>query len=207
MRMSKIPNQQKIWDKIAKSWNENKKEVFPDVKPFLKQLAKNKRGKILEIGCGNCRNLIFFKNLDCYGTDFSEKQIKYAKEFCKENGLKVRLKKADATNQPFKDESFDYVLSIAVVHHLKKKDREKSIKEIHRVLKNKGKALITVWNRYKEFKKSDRERYVPWDKTQEICLRYYYFFTPNELEKLFKKYFRILKRKISRNIIFLVEKN
>lgn len=202
-------SQKQVWDEIAESWNENKKEAMPDVKVFLQKLAEQKKGKLLEIGCGNCRNLLFFKHFDCYGVDFSAGQIRWARKFCRENGMKVKLKKARAEKLPFKDGSFDYVLSIAVIHCIFPKiNREKVIREIYRVLKSKGKAIITVWNRVrdKEFKKQGKEQYVPWTKTKKPYLRYYYFFTPEEPEILLKKYFKILKKKVNKNIIFLVEK-
>jgi len=151
-------NQEEIWDKISESWNENKREVFPDVEPFLKKLSKENKekgkiSKILEIGCGNCRNLIYLKNKNfkCYGTDFSAGQLKQARKFCKEHSMEVELKKAEAVKLPSKDEFFDYILSIALLHHLKENQREKALQELKRVLKSKGKALMSVSNRYKEF--------------------------------------------------------
>ena len=52
---------------------------------------------------------------------------------------------ADCTNLPFNDNSFEYIICIAVIHHLSTYKRKlKALKEIQRLLKSDGKALISV---------------------------------------------------------------
>lgn len=47
---------------------------------------------------------------------------------------------------PFRDESFDAVLSIAVVHHFATTDRRvQALRELARVLRIGGKLIISVW--------------------------------------------------------------
>lgn len=52
---------------------------------------------------------------------------------------------ADAENIPFKDNSFDYILSYGVLHH--SENTQQAFDEIYRVLKPKGKFFIMVYNK------------------------------------------------------------
>ena len=172
-------NQNKVWDEIADSWTHYRHKPFYDVEVF----AKNIKGKkILDIGCGNCRNLIPFKDNELYGIDFSKKMIKNAKKFCKNNKLKVNLLVADATKIPFEDNYFDIVICISVLHHLNPQDVKKVLKEIYRILKKDGKGLISVW-----LKEGHGERYLPWHKKGKIVMRFYYFYSREEIEELIEE--------------------
>lgn len=47
---------------------------------------------------------------------------------------------------PVRDQTFDSVISIAVIHHFSTKSlRAKAIGEMHRILKVGGRLLIYVW--------------------------------------------------------------
>ncbi len=203
--MQKI-NQKEVWNKIAKDWFVKRSKPFKQITKELQNLSNKKSGKILDIGCGNCRNLLMFakKKFDCYGVDFSKEMIKYAKEFCNKNNIKVNLKVANAERLPFKDNFFDYILFIAVLHHVNNK--KKALQELKRVLKDNGLALITVWNRLQlRFIFKPKELYVSWGKH----LRYYYLFNYFEFKKLLKSLnFKIIKSKgmFNKNLIFLVRK-
>ena len=53
---------------------------------------------------------------------------------------------ADCLLLPYKDNSFDAAISIAVIHHLSTQERRKrAISEILRILKTGGRCLIYVW--------------------------------------------------------------
>ncbi len=207
----KLENQKDIWDKLAESWARLRQKPFRDIKNLLERISNLKKGKILDVGCGNCRNLLIFakKGFECYGIDFSKNMLKYAKEFCSKNKIKVNLKYGLAEKIPFKDNSFDYVLSIAVLHHLNTKElREKAVEEIYRVLKKKGIALISAWNKF-PLCLFIKNKYIKWKVKDKIYYRYYYFFSYWELKRLLKKFnFRILNSSgwLNKNIWFLIEK-
>jgi len=192
-------NQEKIWDKLAEQWFHFRQQKNIDVYNFFNNC---KKGAILEIGCGNCRNLLPFAkaNFKCYGIDFSQKMIEFSKLFAKKHNLKINLKKANMIKLPFKANSFNYCLSIASLHHLEKKDHEKALKELYRVLKPKGKCLISVWKKTSNLK-------TTWTIKDKTYKRYHYFFKEKELENLIKKSkFKILEKYSNRNIVFIIEK-
>jgi len=154
-------SQKDVWNKIAKDWFKKRTKPFRQIANELESLSNLKKGKILEIGCGNCRNLLIFakKGFECYGIDFSNEMIKYAEEFCRSNNINVNLKIANAEKLPFKDNYFDYALFIAVLHHVE--NRDKALSELKRVLKKDGTALITVWNKWQSrFLFKPKEYYV-----------------------------------------------
>ena len=198
-----MESQQQVWNMIAESWTHFRN------KP-LKELENLdwKKGKILDLGCGNCRNLLAFKNLDCYGIDFSENMLIEARKFTKKHNFKVKLKQASIEKIPFDDNYFDYVLAIAVLHHLK--NLEISLKEIYRVLKPGGKAFITVWNKLQfRFLFERKETYIPWKQKKQTLYRYYKFIGYFQLRRMLEKNnFNILASSFfGKNIIFLVKKD
>lgn len=94
---------------------------------------------ILDLGCGFGEFAgVFFESQVEMGIDISWRELLTAK---KGNKYK-KLKKADARKLPFKNESFNTVLSVSTLEHIKKV--EKVISETKRVLKPGGKFVFTV---------------------------------------------------------------
>ena len=145
---------------------------------------KDKKGRILDLGCASCRYLIAAnkEGNELYGIDFSENMIKQAEKYCRQNGMKVELKQASAEELPFTDNFFDSIICIAVLHIIEKGRIEKPLSEIKRVLKPGADALISVW--YKEEK---GEKLKPFPVVNENVMRYYYFFEEKEIEDKIKK--------------------
>ena len=184
-------SQQKVWDSIAQPWKKFRVMPIKEVQEFL----KNKKGNILDLGCGAGRNFVENKGI-IYGVDFSKEMLKCAKEYSKKNNVKVKLKNAKATKLPFKDNFFDSAIFIAVLHCIpKKEDREKSLRELLRVLKPNAEALISVWDyNQKRFKDSKKEAFMSWAHKKKKYLRYYYLYEKKEFKDLLKKVgFKIIK--------------
>jgi len=150
---------------------------------------------VLEVGSGNGRNLYGIqKRVDnpvLMACDFSEK-------FCKLTlSHKIESTVADNIMLPFRSNLFDYVMSIAVVHHFSTPDRRKrAISELIRVLSPGGQLFIQVWA-FEQPKESKRhfktqDELVSWhldkrrnkDGVTKIITRYYHLFVEGELEEL-----------------------
>ncbi len=200
--------QQEVWDSMAESWKKFRDQPFPKI--VLNLVKKWKPGKILDIGCGNSKNLMPFakKEFECYGIDFSNKMISLAKTLLGESDIKLRV--ANAKKLPFKSKSFDYCLNIALLHHIPtEKERILTLTEMRRVMKKDGKALITVWNKFQfPFLRKKKQLYIPWSFKDRIYYRYYYFFDYKELADMLRKVgFRItFSRNFGRNLVFVIEK-
>jgi ubiquinone/menaquinone biosynthesis C-methylase UbiE len=108
-------------------------------KELEKYHFKNK--KILEIGAGRSEFLsLFDRNNEVVALDISPILLK-------ENKGKAKLVVGDAENLPFKDQSFDFVYMVGVLHHLE--DQNKALKEVNRVVKSGGQIFIsepTKWS-------------------------------------------------------------
>ena len=176
--------------------NFSKTRVFPwpGTMEFLDNLPKN--SKVLDIGCGNGRNLFYRDDLDMVGVELSS-------ELCKIVSNKGgTIHNSNMTDLPFDNNIFDAIICVAVYHHLDNDtDRKKAVSEMYRVLKPKGKAFIQVWAMEQPFssrrKFLKRNEIVPWkNKSGEVINRYYRIYPKGELEIEIKKMnnnFKIIK--------------
>jgi ubiquinone/menaquinone biosynthesis C-methylase UbiE len=189
-----INNQEEVWNSIAKEWVEFRVNPIDEVKEFL----KNKKGKVLDLGCGSGRNFLEKKGLEFYGIDFSKEMVKKAK---KKPYKKVI--KSNAWEIKFPDNFFDSALYISALHCIpSEENREKSLIELARVLKPKARAFISVWDKEQpKFKGEGKEVYLKWmlgrknkeKEKQSYVERYYKLYTKKEIIKLLEKHFKIVK--------------
>jgi ubiquinone/menaquinone biosynthesis C-methylase UbiE len=197
-------DQKKVWNSIAPEWHEFKTKPAHHVIEFLKK----QKGKILDLGSGSGRHLQKIKNGQMYLVDFSKKMVELAKEKSKKEKIPAEFFVEESNKLSFENNFFDSAICISALHCIESKtQREQSIKELHRVLKPKSKALIGVWNKKsKRFKNAQKEKFVNWrDKGK----RFYYLYDEKEIHDLFKKNkFKILESLNSEMMInFIVEKN
>lgn len=192
MDIREINEVHKVYDKISKHFSTTRKIIWPKVKEFIDSFDSN--SLILDVGCGNSKNMGSREDCKYIGLDMCENLMKHGED--KKNCSFIV---GNCINLPFSDKTFDYVMCIAVIHHLSNEDRRlKSINEINRVLKEGGKALIYVWSyeqdRFKDEKSQDvnvkwvlQKKYNKSSNKDEIYYRYYHLFRKNELESLIKQ--------------------
>ena len=201
-----MENQRNVWDSIASEWNIHRNTEKPIVKKFL----GGKEGKLLDLGCGTGRNFIYSPGLEWYCVDFSEEMLKHASINAGEKKVEAEFFHAETHDLDFEDNFFDYVLCYSVLHCIDKPEkREQTLREIYRILKRGGKALISVWGRNsKVLKNKNKECYVGWHSTEtEKRLRYTYIYDFEELRELLKKIgFKILSEDENMNLDFIVKK-
>ncbi|MFZ5955269.1 MAG: class I SAM-dependent methyltransferase [Nanoarchaeota archaeon] len=202
--MGKI-SEEEVWDTIAEKWEEFRKRPVPEVLEFL----KDKKGKILDLGCGTGRHLQKINGIKFFGIDFSEKMLRFAEKKIKKENIEAVLVKSDMSKLPFSDDYFDYAIFIRSLHCIpSKKAREKSLRELYRVLKPKAKSLIQVWSKsHERLKNKEKGDYIPWTINNRQIQRYYYIYEQNEIQDLLEKVgFKILKINEDKNITIVVEK-
>jgi ubiquinone/menaquinone biosynthesis C-methylase UbiE len=206
------PTQQQIWEEISCHWKKFRRKNIPAVEEFL----SDKKGKVLDLGCGSGRNLIANKNLKYYCLDFSKGMIKYAKEKAVLEKIKAGFLQFDLENESklsFDDKFFDAVLFIRTLHCISgEKNRERVLKEVYRVMKPHAKMLLQVWNNSSErFKKHYKEKFkegiVPWSIEGKKYERYYYLYDKNELISVLEKIgFKIIGLDEAENLSVIAEK-
>lgn len=163
----KTIDQEHVWDEIARKWSEFREVPSPTVIEFLKQ----KHGRVLDLGCGSGRNFSAM-NLDTelYGVDFSEQMLLHAKERAEKLGLKADLVHSYSGKLKFKDNFFDSIICVAVLHCIStKEERVNTLREIYRTLKPKSTALISVWGKNSpRLKNKPKECYVSWTVSNSL---------------------------------------
>lgn len=103
--------------------------------------------RVLEIGCGLGTDGAQFARAgaDYTGVDLTDAAVELARKHFEQLGLRAEFRIADAENLDFADESFDLVYSHGVLHHTP--DTARAMREIHRVLKPGGRAVVMLYHR------------------------------------------------------------
>lgn len=103
--------------------------------------------KVLEIGCGLGTDGAQFAKADAdyTGVDLTDAAVELARKRFELFDLPGKFQTADAENLDFADESFDLVYSHGVLHHTP--DTAGAIREIHRVLRPGGRAIVMLYHR------------------------------------------------------------
>jgi SAM-dependent methyltransferase len=113
---------------------------------LIKQLNIKKSDNILDFGCGTATLTIMTKEMHSdafvYGVDVDSKVLEIAKEKVNKRNLDIHLDIYDGTVLPYKDGTFDKVMTSLVFHHLKRNQKVNALHEIHRVLKHGGELHI-----------------------------------------------------------------
>lgn len=213
-------NLKDVFNSIAPSWYSFRhRSIFSRE---LTMLARRWReGKLLNLGCAHGPDFFPFKDgFELYGVDFSPEMLKLARRYAQKYSFDVALTLGDVRQLPYPDDTFDWVISVATYHHIKREvERQAALNELRRVLKSGGEAFITVWNKWQpRFWFKPKEVSMPWRQKGRVLYRYYYLFSYAELEKLARKAgFEITKsfpestyrfpvKTFSRNICLLVRK-
>ncbi|MCX2826444.1 class I SAM-dependent methyltransferase [Bacillus pseudomycoides] len=97
---------------------------------------------IIDIGCGGgiyTKELALMRASKVIGFDFSKKMLQAATENCA-SVPNISFIHGDAHHMPFANETFDIVVSRAVIHHLQ--DIPKFLQEASRILKKNGMLIL-----------------------------------------------------------------
>jgi len=172
---------------------------------FLKKNIKTKKSAlILDAGCGEGRFIRYLVGKGrIIGMDFSKEYIKIARKYIK--GAKFVV--GSVTKIPFPANKFDYIFLVDVLQHVP--ELEKSIKELHRVLKPKGTLIIIDKNRFslhrkylipKMMIKRVKDKLSKYDYSKTGSFKERWFFPLG-----FKKYLKEQFKEV--NYIYIIEPN
>lgn len=127
------------WDSFIDHKNRYKKD--------LQAVSDNlKSGKVLDLGASPFHLTYALSNLgyDVTGLDFNPEPFN---KFIKQNKLRITKCNIESEKLPFKNKSFDLILFSEVFEHLRINPIF-TLKEIYRVLKPKGRLILTTPNLY-----------------------------------------------------------
>lgn len=110
------------------------------LKMIIDLIKDSEGGSVLDIGCGS--GVLFYELKEIFsdlnGLDL-RRDINQIKESLERDKIKVNLINGDLLSLPYKDGSFDCIVSVSVLEHIR--DLERVVNEIRRVLKKGGKFI------------------------------------------------------------------
>ncbi|CAG8488355.1 1937_t:CDS:2 [Scutellospora calospora] len=181
-----------VYQAIAPHFSQTRYKPWPVVEEFLKNLDVGSIGA--DIGCGNGKYLGINKDVYMIGLDRSSNLIEISVSK-KHEGIVC-----DALSLPYRNECFDFAISIAVIHHFTTFERRlAAIKELFRIVRQGSYVLVYVWaleqgnEARRKFDKEIQDVFVPWviptdkndqDKKKVTYNRYYHLFKKGELDEL-----------------------
>lgn len=128
-----------VYENIASHFDETRHSSWKAVKQFINEIP---RGSVMyDVGCGNGKYLIPKDGLLKIGCDMCMGLCDIARK------KDCHVARCDALALPFRYESADAAISIAVLHHIATFERRKRlIEELLRVVKPGSKICVTVWS-------------------------------------------------------------
>lgn len=114
------------------------------VETIVEWIDETRPVRILDCGSGYGFILRILRDLtqaEIVGLEYEEERVRETREALGDDP-RVTIVQGDATNLPFGDNEFDYVVCSEVLEHLP--DDAAAAREIYRVLKPGGRAIITV---------------------------------------------------------------
>lgn len=141
---SKIPTEEEIlnhYNNYPIGYGADSAITIIRINELLDEFEKfRKNNKMLDVGCGPGLFLIEAKKRgwEVYGTEFTDKQLKYLKD------KGINTLKGKLTNESFEDELFDVIISSEVIEHINNPVEE--MQQFHRLLRKGGLVYITTPN-------------------------------------------------------------
>jgi ubiquinone/menaquinone biosynthesis C-methylase UbiE len=153
--------------------------------PWIQAMHPGKT--VLEIGCGVGLDTytMAIHGLQVTAVDLTYIALHTAQQRFFRQNVPANFVLTDACNMPFPSNTFDYVYSFGVLHHVA--DTEKSIAEVLRLIKPGGQARIMLYHRHSLNELVHRVLHVPFEDRDEICpvVRR---FTVTEAYRLFRNF-------------------
>jgi ubiquinone/menaquinone biosynthesis C-methylase UbiE len=179
-----------VYEQIAHKFNHTRFSHWNIVKQFLDELPKY--SLVADIGTGNGKYLSYRKDITMIGNDRCNNLL----NIIGDKYINCNICCADALYLPYRNNTFDAIISIAVFHHISNdNNRRKFIEETIRIMKPNGLGLITVWAREQYIKSTwknlgDNDYFVPWVDTENNKKydRYYHLFTQKEIVSIFEEF-------------------
>ena len=153
-QMFSAENDGSKWDQMYSSGEPNfEKYIFQARRDYvLSLITETMAGEatILDLGCGSGPLLTELVELgySCVGLDYSLDMLDFARKNLVERSLADScLIQAESGGLPFPDQKFDCIASLGMISYVP--DMENSVAEMHRILEDDGKLIITYRNYYR----------------------------------------------------------
>lgn len=129
-----------VYNDIAPHFSQTRYKPWPIVSEFLMSREMGSIG--IDVGCGNGKYLAVNPNVFILGSDRSSGLITCAHDINSQYNVLI----ADGIKLPHRDNTFDFAISIAVVHHWSTRERRVgAIRHIISKVRPGGEVLIYCW--------------------------------------------------------------
>jgi len=186
------------WDDIFTEQGRVFEEPHQDMTRLVELFRDRNVAKILDLGCGTGRHLVFLSRMgfEMYGFDASPRALSLARQWLDEEGLTADIRTHQMEEPfPYTDGFFDAVISIQVIHHNFMADILTTMNEVERIMKPGGILFISVpvmhmgpveqeydW----DLQEVEAGTYIP-HRGPESGIPHHYF-TPTELTSVFRAF-------------------
>ena len=134
------------WDRIFTERGRVFIDPHPDIDRVVKLIRDADGSRILDLGCGTGRHVVYLTRLgfEVYGFDASPKALSMTQEWLNDENLNATLCEHQMEDAfPYENNFFDAIISVQVIHHNLMKNIRKTINELERVLKPNGLLFVT----------------------------------------------------------------
>lgn len=117
--------------------------AYDRVKIVSRLLKRETKVLNIGVGVGDLENMVlrkFGNNFQWYGIDISPQTIRRLKKEFQQANFKI----GDIRKIKYEDNFFDYVILMEILEHIKPSEILKALKEVNRVLKEKGNLIVSV---------------------------------------------------------------
>lgn len=166
-------------------WNS---KTPPEILVDLVRSGKVKPCRAIDLGCGAGNYALYLAGagFDMTGVDISSRAIEIARENAATRGIRCTFLVADLVGDLHEiRDTYEFAYDWEVLHHIFPEDRERYVRNIHRILRPGGKYLSVCFSdEDPQFGGSGKYRKTPLGTTL-------YFSSEKELRDLFRPYFSI----------------
>ncbi|NIA02474.1 MAG: methyltransferase domain-containing protein [Nitrospirae bacterium] len=183
MGKKKLYNSAQGYDLFASMYDESLLHLNSFERGSLEKLLGDLKGKrVLDIGCGTGRIIQMLREhgAEIVAFDISEEMLGIVNR----KFPNIECVVGDSDNLPFEDESFDLVLGLFWIVHLR--DLRASFDEVYRVLKKGGRFILSNINQRKAPKLTTKSG-------ENIVIESYYHMPQKVVEALEYSYFDVAR--------------
>ena len=162
------------WDKASAHYEAYwQKQLYPAQQKLLQLANIQKADKVIDIACGT--GLVSFPAAEKAGdkglvmaNDISDKMVETGNAIAKEKNLSnISFQRMDAEDLDVRDDSYDIALCALGLMYFP--DPLKALKEMYRVIKPGGHAVVAVWGRRKNCGWAEVFEIVDRRVASEVC--------------------------------------
>lgn len=178
-----------VWNELHKDFISKNEMKYDDWLNEFEEIILNVNSEIIDLGCGVTGNNTLYlleKGKNVLSCDFAEEALKSVAKIKNSKTLLFDM----LETFPFENEIADLVIADLSLHYFKKKDTERIISEIKRILKPNGYLLFRVNSiNSTEFKKlldsgeKEIEPHLFFNKNMEKR-----FFSEEDIKKFFEEW-------------------